>query len=184
MSLKICGIPELVDAARPPVSHVLSLLDPAEPLPSALAAWPEEKRHLFRVDDIVQPLPGYLLPDEDFVAGLLATLRAIDRDTPDRLLIHCHAGRSRSTAAALMWLAQRESLGAEALADRLLAVRAIAWPNSLMLRLADEQLAAGGRLVEAGRLVRRATARAEPDFCAWLLGTHRKGEVEEALAGS
>lgn len=183
MSLRICGIPELVEVARPPVSHVLSLLDPAEPLPSALAAWPEGRRHLFRVDDIVKPLPGYILPDAPFVEELLGTLAAIDRDTPDSLLIHCHAGRSRSTAAALMWLAQREAVGAETLAERLLAVRPIAWPNSLMLRLADEQLAAGGRLVEAGRLVRRATALSEPDFCAWLLGTHRKGEVEEALAG-
>ncbi len=183
MPLRICGIPELVEAARPPVSHVVSLLDPAEPLPPALAAWPEDRRHLFRVDDIVLPLPGYVLPDAAFIEELLGTLADIERATPDRLLIHCHAGRSRSTAAALMWLAQHEAVGAEALADRLLAVRSIAWPNSLMLRLADKQLGAGGRLVEAGRIVRRQTARNEPDFCSWLLGTHRKGEVEEAMAG-
>jgi hypothetical protein len=52
-----------------------------------------------------------------------------------------------------------------------------------MLKLADERLGAGGSLVEAGRLVRRATALNEPDFCAWLRGTHRRHEVEEALAG-
>jgi predicted protein tyrosine phosphatase len=183
MPLRICGIPELVDETRPPVSHVVSLLDPAEPLPAVLAAWPEPKRHLFRVDDIVLPLPGYVLPDGAFVEELLAALETIGRDPPGRLLIHCHAGRSRSTATALMWLAQREAASAEALAARLLAVRSIAWPNSLMLRLADERLGAAGRLVEAGRIVRRATALNEPDFCAWLRGTHRRHEVEEALAG-
>lgn len=182
MPLRICGIPELVDETRPPVSHILSLIDPAEPLPSALATWPDEKRHLFRVDDIVRPLPGFILPDAAFVGRLLETLEAIHRETPSRLLVHCHAGRSRSTATAMMWLALDEpGIGAATLAERLLAVRPIAWPNSLMLSLADEQLAAGGRLAEAGRLVRRATARNEPDFCAWLRGTHRRDEVEEAL---
>lgn len=183
MPLRICGIPELVDETRPPVSHIVSLIDPAEPVPSALVAWPEEKRHLFRVDDIVRPLPGFILPDGAFVERLLGTLETIRRETPSRLLVHCHAGRSRSTATALMWLALAEpEADAPALAERLLAVRSIAWPNSLMLRLADESLGAGGRLQEAGRLARRHTARREPDFCAWLSGTHRRDEVEEALA--
>ena len=128
MPLRICGIPELVDETRPPVSHVVSLLDPAEPLPSVLAGWPEPRRHLFRVDDIVLPLPGYVLPDAAFVDELLATLQAIERDTPSRLLIHCHAGRSRSTATALMWLAQREAVSAGALAERLLAGPPLARP--------------------------------------------------------
>lgn len=182
MPLQICGIPELVERLQPSVTHVLSFLDPPEPEPACLSALPERQRHLFRVHDSILPLPGEITPDAPFVEKLIERLTLVAEDEPARLLIHCHAGRSRSTAAALIWLWQTRKLEPQDLQQELLSIRSIAWPNSLILRLADEQLGTGGVLSEAGRLVRRRTAESDPDFVTWLSHTHRRAEVEEALA--
>ena len=65
-----------------------------------------------------------------------------------RVLIHCEAGVSRSTAAALImyacWLGpgrEREAM------HRVLKQRPIAFPNRRMVELADKLLDRGGRLV-------------------------------------
>ena len=66
-----------------------------------------------------------------------------------RILIHCEAGVSRSTAAALImhayWLGPGRERDAMA---RVLAQRPIAIPNSRMVELADRLLGREGRLVE------------------------------------
>lgn len=66
-----------------------------------------------------------------------------------RVLIHCEAGVSRSSAAALImyacWLGpgrEREAMG------RVLAQRPIAAPNRRMVEIADRLLDRRGRLVE------------------------------------
>jgi predicted protein tyrosine phosphatase len=175
--LAICGIPELPDALRPPVSHVISFLDPSMPEPTALDAWPKEKRHLFRYDDIVTPTEGMIVPGETLIADLVATFDRIIADQPERLLVHCHAGRSRSTATGMLWLWYRHRLSAPALADALLSLRPGSWPNTLILSLADRLLGAEGALDEAGRLVHRRTAREDVTFTDWLATTRRRHEV-------
>jgi len=65
-------------------------------------------------------------------------------------LIHCEAGVSRSTAAALIlyacWLGP--GLEAEAM-ERVLAQRPLAIPNRRMVALADDLLNRGGHLLKA-----------------------------------
>ncbi|HKY94260.1 MAG TPA: hypothetical protein VJL84_03100 [Kiloniellales bacterium] len=180
MPLAICGIPELPEALRPPVSHVISFLDPSWPEPAALEAWPKEKRHLFRYDDIVAPAAGMIAPDEALIADLVESFDRIVADQPERLLIHCHAGRSRSTATGLVWLWYRHRLSAAALAQALISYRPGAWPNTLILALADRLLGAKGILDEAGRLVHRRTAREDVTFTDWLATTRRRDEVLQA----
>jgi predicted protein tyrosine phosphatase len=180
LPLAICGIPELPEALRPPVSHVISFLDPSWPEPAALAGWPKEKRHLFRYDDIVAPTPGMIAPDESLIAELVGTFVGISADKPERRLVHCHAGRSRSTATGLLWLWYRHRLSARALADALLGYRPGAWPNTLILGLADDLLRTGGVLAEAGRLVHHRTAREDVTFTDWLATTARRQEVLSA----
>ena len=52
------------------------------------------------------------------------------------LLIHCHMGISRSTAAMAMLLAQAHPEQDEnAIAERLTAIRPKAWPNTRMMSL-------------------------------------------------
>jgi len=63
------------------------------------------------------------------------------------LLIHCHAGISRSTAATLTFLAQAlPHETADAVIDRLTQILRQAWPNSRMIAFADELLGRDGRL--------------------------------------
>lgn len=70
--------------------------------------------------------------------------------TVAKVLIHCEAGVSRSTAAALIiyacWLGP--GLEHEAM-ERVIAQRPYAIPNRRMVKLADDLLQLGGRLVEA-----------------------------------
>jgi predicted protein tyrosine phosphatase len=67
-----------------------------------------------------------------------------------KVLIHCEAGVSRSTAAALIihacWLGQgreREAM------ERVISQRPYAIPNRRMVKLADDLLQLGNRLLEA-----------------------------------
>jgi len=66
------------------------------------------------------------------------------------VLIHCEAGVSRSTAAALIIYACWLGPGREHEAmERVIAQRPYAMPNPRMVKLADDLLQLGGRLVEA-----------------------------------
>ena len=65
-----------------------------------------------------------------------------------RVLIHCEAGVSRSTAAALIMYARWLGPGRELEAmHRVMEQRPIALPNRRMVELADKLLDRGGRLV-------------------------------------
>jgi len=67
-----------------------------------------------------------------------------------KVLIHCEAGVSRSTAAALIiyscWLGKGHELEAM---ERVIAQRPYAIPNRRMVKLADELLRLDGRLIQA-----------------------------------
>jgi predicted protein tyrosine phosphatase len=68
--------------------------------------------------------------------------------------VHCHAGVSRSTAAAAILLAQRNP-GEEAAAFRHVArIRPGAWPNRRMVEIADRLLQRDGRLIDGLRAMR------------------------------
>ena len=72
------------------------------------------------------------------------------RSSTGKVLIHCEAGVSRSTAAALILYACWLGAGRECDAmRRVLAQRPIAIPNRRMVELADHLLKRDGRLLEA-----------------------------------
>lgn len=149
----ICGLDDVVDQSGH--THILSILDPERAEPEALAAWPLERRLLLRFHDEIDPWPPRLLPSREHIEQILAFGRAIDDGAgggPSNVLIHCQSGVSRSTAAALMIWAQAAPNRSETdLLDDLARVRPIAWPNSLMVEIADDALGRGWRLVEATR---------------------------------
>ncbi len=110
---------------------------------------------------------------------------AFGRDLEDasHVLVHCHYGLSRSTAALLMLFAQgRRRTDATALVERLHALREPAWPNARMIAFADAALGRGGDLSEAVRRLHALQLRVRPHLADLLRGLGRGEEVEAALA--
>jgi|SRR6185436_10148036 len=88
-------------------------------------------------------------PTEDDVAQLISFARAVMQRT-GRVLIHCQAGISRSSAAAVIVHAIALGSGHEHEAvARVMAQRPIAHPNRRMIAIADRLLRLDGRLIAA-----------------------------------
>jgi predicted protein tyrosine phosphatase len=148
--LVICGFEEACERAAS-FDAVISIESPdATPTTGRLrrfraAAEPAHKVLRFHdVEDVHQARP----PTRRHVrAGLEFARRHAGR----RLLIHCYAGVSRSTALAYAILVHRHgAVGREyGMLERLLALRPQACPNRLVVRHADALLGCGGRMVQA-----------------------------------
>jgi predicted protein tyrosine phosphatase len=128
-------------------SHLLTLLDPNTrvPTPESIAA----ERHLrVSIDDIAESIPGRVAPGAEHVRQILDFAAGWDRRAP--FLVHCWAGISRSTAAAMILLNTIHGPGHEDDIARALRWRAPhAQPNRLMIHHADALLQRGGRLIAA-----------------------------------
>ena len=180
--LTICGIEELPDHCTRGVTHVLSLLDPGWPEIDSFADFGEHKRAVFHFHDTIEPLSGRIMPTREDVAEILRF--GADLEVPGgegHLLVHCHMGVSRSTAAMLSLLAQAHPQEAE---DRLFArlreIRPQAWPNSVMVGHADALLGRQGRLVEALREHYSHRIQHDPEVVEWMTRLGRRREVEMA----
>jgi predicted protein tyrosine phosphatase len=159
-----CLDPSIVQGSEPTI-EVMSRYEAGDLLCS-----PErcgEITYLLSIGDVQDDLPlGYdnvnsklRLLVADVVTEFGATEKDIQqiitlarelRSTTGRVVIHCEAGVSRSSAAALImyscWLgpgSEREAM------TRVLAQRPIAVPNRRMVELADKLLDRKGRLVAA-----------------------------------
>lgn len=180
--LTICGLSEIAGHGERRVSHVLSILDPETPDPD-FAGYPVHRRTVLRFHDIIDPTPGMVAPTAADVDAILAFGRSLEDGTPaeGHLLVHCHMGISRSTAAMAMILAQAHPDEPEAeLLGRIATMRAQAWPNLLMIELADARLGRGGRLREAAVGLYRRSLAASPQFGDSLTRLGRAREIEAA----
>lgn len=124
----------------------------------------EVERHLrIAVHDVSQAAAGAVVPEEQHIRDLVTFLVRRNRD--EGLLIHCYAGISRSTAAALIALSL-DMNGREMEAARNLRRAAPhAQPNRRIVALADQILGREGRLVAA----RQAMGPATPAYEAPLV---------------
>lgn len=179
----ICGLDELDRHAGATITHLLSILDPDAPLPPLFNFNPPGARLTLRFHDIILQHPDYILPRREDMAAALEFGRTLPARDPAHLLIHCHMGVSRSTAAAIALLLQAHpGLDEDAAVAHIHALRPRAWPNSLMIRHADALLGREGRLLAAvGRLYRRQL-EANPRFAEPLRTGGRLAEVEMAEA--
>jgi predicted protein tyrosine phosphatase len=179
--LTICGIEELAGHAAGGVSHVLSILDPGWPEPEALGAFEVHRRLKLRFHDVIDPRPEWLAPQSWDVELLLAFGRELAA-APDRhLLIHCHAGISRSTAAATLILAQaRPDRPADEALRAVVRMRPRAWPNLRMIELGDALLGRGGEIVAAAAAHYRRALDREPWLAEAMIDGGRGREVAEA----
>jgi predicted protein tyrosine phosphatase len=180
--LTICGIPELDEHCAAGVTHVLSILDPDWPDPPAFAAFPPHHRLALRFNDIIDPRPDQLAPASADVARLLAFGREPDLTAGSHLLIHCHAGVSRSTAAAALILAQaRPDRAAGEVLAAVAQLRPRAWPNLRILEFGDALLGRNGELVAAVAAIYRRFLEREPTFEEAMIDAGRSREVIAAL---
>lgn len=180
--LTICGLTELGAFRNAAVTHVLSILDPGYPEPEDFATYSPHKRLTLRFDDVIAPGPGLSLPERHHVEALLefgkGLASAID-DPLNHLLVHCHAGISRSTASMSILLAEaRPETDEDAVFAHVREIRPQAWPNSRMIAIGDELLGRGGRLVAALRRHYSEQMRRRPDL-AEMIG--RVGRSQEVL---
>lgn len=134
--------------AKQPISAVLSIEHPgalekgkgaaprlSKPTQDILCFWDAEQ-HVKDGPDKVQVERG--------VQFILAHLENGD------VLVHCHAGKSRSVAVALGALAVKHPEKSEmALIDMLLDIRPIAAPNIIVVEMIDELAGRNGRLLQA-----------------------------------
>jgi predicted protein tyrosine phosphatase len=180
--LTICGIPELDAHCAAGVTHVLSILDPDFDDPPAFAAFAPHHRLALRFNDIIEPEPNRLAPARADVERLLAFGRELI-DAPDpHLLIHCHAGVSRSTASAALILAQAwPDRPASAALEAVSAIRPRAWPNLRILEFGDALLGRDGEIVAAVAAIYRRVLERDPAFREAMIDGGRGREVMAAL---
>jgi predicted protein tyrosine phosphatase len=183
MKITICGIAELGQHCEAGITHVLSILDPGWPEPAAFADFPEHRRVALRFNDVIVPLAGETMPTPNDVTLLLEFGREVMAAGPDtHLLIHCHAGVSRSTASAALLLAQADP--ARPAADIFAEIgrlRPRAWPNLLLLEFGEAALGRPGEIAPAVSAQYRRVLDADPNFGNFLREAGRIREVE--LAG-
>ncbi len=128
-------------------SHVVSLIDPDLAAASRPRFEAPIAHDVFTFFDQENPdqRPAFIGLCETVVDRLQAICAGAD---PARLLVHCHAGASRSTAAGYVALSLLAGQGREADAfARLLAMTVKPWPNRLLVEVADHRLGRGGALL-------------------------------------
>jgi predicted protein tyrosine phosphatase len=75
-----------------------------------------------------------------------ALKHAANLNDGDRLLVHCHAGKSRSPTMVIGILISAGLSATEAM-SRVKALRPFVFPNRLMISILDDLLGQGGELV-------------------------------------
>ena len=127
-------------------THIVSMLGD-EPFPATPNGVGTDRHLKLRFHDITDPIPGYLAPQVEHLEALITFGTTWNKAGP--LIIHCYAGVSRSTAAALTILCLYNQ-GREEEAVQVWRERAPhAQPNQLMIAIADRLLRCDGRLVNA-----------------------------------
>lgn len=102
------------------------------------------KHFIARFHDVETTLPGYVPPSGDMLRAALK--HAANLNDGDRLLVHCHAGKSRSPAMVIGILISAGLSATEAM-SRVKALRPFVIPNRLMTNILDHLLGQGGELV-------------------------------------
>jgi predicted protein tyrosine phosphatase len=136
---------------------------------------------ILRFHDVIEPQPNQVAPTREDVERLLAFGREASETLEAHLLVHCRAGVSRSTAAAVLILMQANpEWPASAALDAVAAIRPRAWPNLLILELGDVLLGRNGEIVAAaGAIYRRVLAR-DPEFGDQMIEAGRDRELSAA----
>jgi predicted protein tyrosine phosphatase len=182
--ITVCGLAELDLHRDAKVSHVLSILDPEWPVPEEFGTYGEHAKLELRFHDIIENEPELLPPQRFHVAQLLEFGRTLEREPIGQahLLVHCHAGISRSSASMALLIAQAvpDRPGAQVFAD-VLAIRPQIWPNLRIVEMGDALLERKGALVAAVAEIYRHQIAKEPRMAEHFRENGRAREVNLAL---
>jgi predicted protein tyrosine phosphatase len=189
LRLTICGLDELAGRCVPGVTHVLSILDPGWPEPDPIRNFDLNRRLKLNFHDVIEPEPGWIVPERWDVELLLAfgrNLREISdgtgaEPTEPHLLVHCHAGVSRSTAAAILVLAQHEpARSAHDVVGEVIRLRPRAWPNLRIVEIGDALLGRDGEIVASVLALYRLALDRDPGLAEAMISGGRGREVAAA----
>jgi predicted protein tyrosine phosphatase len=125
----------------------------------------EHERVELRFDDVIEESPDLVAPHRRDVEAILAFGRSLSAEPSScaHLLVHCHAGVSRSTAAMTLILAQaRPDLSAGSILSEVLRIRSKAWPNLRIIELGDALLGRNDEIVLAVPSLYREQLRIRP----------------------
>ena len=141
----LAALPDTVTASG--ASHVLTIMANVDQVQRPRSILPAH--HLkVQVDDITEPIDGFVAPSEVHVEQVLGFVRGWDRRAP--LVIHCYAGISSSTASAFAAVcALNPDRDERSIARQIRAASPIAAPNRLIVGLADQALGRRGRMLRA-----------------------------------
>jgi predicted protein tyrosine phosphatase len=181
--ITICGIEELAGHCETGASHVLSILDPDHPVPQAFGRFGEHEKLELRFHDVIEEDPGMEPPGEADVARLLAFGRDLlsEPSQTAHLLVHCHAGISRSTASMALILAQAlPNLSGRNVMSEVLHIRPKAWPNLRIIEIGDGLLGRDGQIVAAAVEVYRKQLEVRPHLAEFMTLGGRGREVSAA----
>ncbi len=181
--IAVCGIEELGGHCEVGVSHVLSILDPEWPVPEVFGQFGEHEKLELRFHDIIEPTRDMVLPTEDHVVQLLTFGRDLlaEPSPSAHLLVHCHAGVSRSTASMALILAQAlPERPAREILREIVRIRPQAWPNLRLLEMGDTLLSRQGELVAAAHQIYRLQLETRPHLAEVMTRSGRGREVEAA----
>jgi predicted protein tyrosine phosphatase len=151
----VCGIEELAAHCDAGVSHVLSILDPDWPVPEAFGSFGEHAKLELRFHDVIEEhCRNAVTPQRKHVVEVLTFGRRLGAGA--HLLVHCHAGVSRSTASLALILAQAcPNVSGVRVFGEVLRTRPQAWPNLRIVEFGDDALGRRGELVAAAAEVYR-----------------------------
>ena len=179
----ICGIDELGDHCEAGITHVLSILDPDAPEPPVFGSFGEHARIELRFYDAIEQLADRVVPEVQHVQQILTLGRDLTAPAAadSHLLVHCHAGVSRSTAAMTLMLAQaRPDCSGVEIVNEVLRIRSRAWPNLRIIELGDTLLGRGGDLIGAVPIAYRSQLQRRPELAQLFVKDGRAREVEKA----
>ena len=146
--IHVCSLADLhPTVAATGASHILTVMANVNQVQRPASVL--EANHLkVSMDDITEQMNGFTAPSDSHVEQVLGFVRGWDRKAP--LVIHCYAGISRSTASAFTAIcALNPGRDEYAIARQIRALSPSAYPNRLIVTLADKALNRNGRMVRA-----------------------------------
>jgi predicted protein tyrosine phosphatase len=143
-------------------SHMMTLLSPGHMIETPEGV--DVTRHLkLGLNDVTTTDLAEDPPNAAHVERLIEFGRSWDAKSP--MLIHCWAGISRSMAAAYILLCDRFGpLHEKEIAMAMRARAPHAYPNPLLVELADKALGRGGRMIAGAKSIGRGIIVAEGEI--------------------